>query len=86
MQYIDFLQYFKTPKIHPKRTEIIQKLDTYLSNAPYKLIDGINCEEIIFWEKFFEQDEEIKNKINCVKQIIYDNYSLKQGLIYKLTR
>lgn len=84
MEYLDFLQFFKTPKLHPYKKEVIEKLNYYILNSSYKLIDGINHEELIFWEKFFEQDAEIIEKINEVKQIIYNNYSLKQGLIYKL--
>lgn len=84
MEYLDFLQFFKTPKLHPCKKEVIEKLNYYILNSSYKLIDGINYEELIFWEKSFEQDTEIIEKINEVKQIIYHNYSLKQGLIYKL--
>ena len=85
MEYLNFLPFFKTPKLHPHKEEVMEKLNHYTLYSSYKLIDGIDYEELIFWEKFFEQDTEIIEKINEVKQIIYNNYSLKQGLIYKLT-
>lgn len=83
--FTNFLNFYATPNIHLSEENILNKLQIWIDNSQYKPLDIINYEELIYFELYFKDNQNVQNKIQELKQIIHDNYKFKQQLIYKVT-
>lgn len=82
--YDTLFNFYTNKKLNITKEIALNKIEYWKKNNNIYQIDFIDYEQLTFIEMKFLNDDEVLEKVYELKQIIADNFELKQKLLFKI--